>query len=127
VKVLLAEDEGITRIWLEDLLTEWGYDVVSAESGSEALEKLNYIDTQVIILLDWQLPEISGTEVCRRLKSDPGRSTRTYIIMLTGRDSPQERAIALACGADDFTTKPFEPADLKSRIEVGERSLASRS
>lgn len=105
-KVLVLEDEASIRGFIVINLRRGGYNVIEAESGEEALEKLrDHPDTQVA-LLDIMLPGINGFEVCRRIRA---ANTRIGIIMLTARSQEMDKVTGLMTGADDYVTKPFSP------------------
>lgn len=114
-KVLVLEDEASIRGFIVINLRRGGYDVIEAESGEEALEKLrDHPDTQVA-LLDIMLPGIDGFEVCRRIRAT---NTRIGIIMLTARSQEMDKVTGLMTGADDYVTKPFSPAELTARVDA---------
>jgi diguanylate cyclase (GGDEF)-like protein len=122
MKILIADDEPVSRQMLRGLLIKWGYDVVSAEDGNAAWECLSRPDAPRLALLDWMMPGQNGVEVCseiRRKRPDP----YTYIILLTGKDTKESVIEGLESGADDYLTKPFHPLELKARLRVGLRLL----
>ena len=119
-KVLVLEDESSIRGFIVINLQRAGYEVIEAETGEEALEKLaQHPDTRVC-LLDIMLPGIDGFEVCRRIRmTNPGIG----IIMLTARSQEVDKVTGLMTGADDYVTKPFSPAELTARIDALVRRL----
>jgi diguanylate cyclase (GGDEF)-like protein len=119
-RVLIAEDDPLTRMWLQTVLESWQYQVVSVANGDEALHVLSGDDAPRLALLDWLMPGVDGTDVCRRLRADP-RGRFTYLIILTSRSGTADIVEALDAGADDFVSKPFEPDELRVRLRVGER------
>ena len=114
-KVLVLEDESSIRSFIVINLVRAGYEVVEAESGEEALEKLTSNPDVRVTLLDIMLPGIDGFEVCRRIRA-------TYphigIIMLTARSQEMDKVTGLMTGADDYVTKPFSPAELTARVDA---------
>jgi DNA-binding response OmpR family regulator len=106
--------------WLEATLNDWGYDVVLAADGREALRAFEAPDAPSLAILDWVMPELDGPEVCRRLRLLPGGESR-YILLLTARTGTENLVGGLESGADDFLTKPFERDELRARLHVGER------
>lgn len=133
-RILVAEDDPVTRKILAATLERLGWEVTTASDGSEAwtaLEKLGGKDAPEIVLLDWMMPGMDGIEICRKLRSTPGFEF-TYIVLLTSRSEKEDLAMALATGANDYIAKPFHPIELESRVRVGERmvklqrSLAAR-
>jgi len=118
VKVLLAEDSGVIRLLLQRVLTNWGYEVVFAEDGTQAWQILERPDSPRIALLDWMMPGLDGLEVCQRVRR-AAREPRVYIILLTGKDQQKDVVRGLAAGADDYLRKPFDNAELEARIRTG--------
>lgn len=114
-KVLVLEDESSIRGFIVINLERAGYEVVEAETGEEALEKLAANPDTRAVLLDIMLPGIDGIEVCRRIRlSDP----RIGIIMLSARSQEMDKVTGLMSGADDYITKPFSPAELTARVDA---------
>jgi two-component system cell cycle response regulator len=122
VKILIADDESVSRRMLHALLAKWGYEVVSAEDGDAAWEVLKTPDAPRMALLDWMMPGQNGVDVCRTLRKQRPEPY-TYILLLTARDSKDGVVEGLESGADDYLTKPFNPQELKARIRVGLRLL----
>ena len=114
-KVLVLEDESSIRSFIVINLVRAGYEVVEAETGEEALEKLKENPDVRVTLLDIMLPGIDGFEVCRRI-----RASNPYIgiIMLTARSQEMDKVTGLMTGADDYVTKPFSPAELTARVDA---------
>ena len=114
-KVLVLEDEASIRGFIVINLRRAGYDVIEAESGEEALERLRENPDARVALLDIMLPGIDGFEVCRRIRAT---NSRIGIIMLTARSQEMDKVTGLMTGADDYVTKPFSPAELTSRVDA---------
>ena len=114
-KVLVLEDEANIRGFIVINLRRAGYEVVEAESGEEALEKLKAQKDIRVALLDGMLPGIDGFEVCRRLRAN---DANIGIIMLTARSQEMDKVTGLMTGADDYVTKPFSPAELTARVDA---------
>ena len=114
-KVLVLEDESSIRSFIVINLTRAGYEVIEAETGEEALEKLKAGSDIRVALLDIMLPGIDGFEVCRRIRAT---NTRIGIIMLTARSQEMDKVTGLMTGADDYVTKPFSPAELTARVDA---------
>lgn len=112
-RVLIVEDEASFSEALEFLLGKEGFQVTTAATGTEALRKFDQggID---LVLLDLMIPEISGTEVCRQIRS----KSRVPIIMLTAKDSEVDKVVGLEIGADDYVTKPYSSRELVARIRA---------
>ena len=114
-KVLVLEDESSIRSFIVINLRRAGYEVVEAESGEEALEKLSLHSDVRVALLDIMLPGIDGFEVCRRIRAT---NSSIGIIMLTARSQEMDKVTGLMTGADDYVTKPFSPAELTARVDA---------
>lgn len=111
-KLLLADDDKELVSALTKFLSEKGFVVESALSGRDALQLLENFTFEVIIL-DWQLGDMSGVEVCKRFRRQGGK---TPVIMLTGLSDVENRVEGLNSGADDYLTKPFEVRELAARL-----------
>ena len=114
-KVLVLEDESSIRSFIVINLRRAGYEVVEAETGEEALEKLKEHTDVRVALLDIMLPGIDGFEVCRRIRMS---NSQIGIIMLTARTQEMDKVTGLMTGADDYVTKPFSPAELLARVDA---------
>ena len=121
-KVLVLEDESSIRSFIVINLRRAGYDVIEAETGEEALERLKENPDTKVALLDIMLPGIDGFEVCRRIRAT---NTRIGIIMLTARSQEMDKVTGLMTGADDYVTKPFSPSELIARIDALYRRLGN--
>lgn len=121
VKVLVVEDEKVSRMLLEKTLTKAGFQVTGVEDGLEAIE-LFKADFFPIVLTDWVMPKMGGPELCKALRQ---RVTEgyVYIVLLTARDTKDDIVEGLKSGADDYLTKPFHPAELLARLNTGRRIL----
>ncbi len=116
VRVMVVDDErNILDIVRFNLEVE-GYEVFTAADGMEALSMVHEVAPD-LILCDIMMPELSGLEVCRRLKAD-GRTNQIPIVMLSAKAQSQDKLDSIAAGADDFVTKPFDFSDLVARIKV---------
>ena len=114
-KVLVLEDEASIRSFIVINLQRAGYEVVEAECGEEALQKLQENSDTKLCLLDIMLPDIDGFEVCRRIRMS---NAQVGIIMLTARTQEMDKVTGLMTGADDYVTKPFSPAELTARVDA---------
>ncbi|HEV2522170.1 MAG TPA: diguanylate cyclase [Candidatus Acidoferrales bacterium] len=122
MKILVADDESVSRRMVEALLVKWGYEVVSAEDGDAAWEQLRTPLAPRMALLDWMMPGQNGVDVCRAMRTHRPEPY-TYIVLLTAKDTKESVVEGLESGADDYLTKPFNPQELKARIRVGMRVL----
>lgn len=123
MKVLIAEDNLTSRHFLKTQLTNWGYDVTIVPNGTDAWEVLQGNDPPSLAVLDWMMPGMSGVELCRKLRGT-GRNGYTYVILLSARSEKRDIIAGLDSGADDYLTKPVDPAELQARLRVGERMTA---
>ena len=114
-KVMVLEDESSIRSFIVINLRRAGYEVVEAESGEEALERLKENPDTKVALLDIMLPGIDGFEVCRRIRAS---NSQIGIIMLTARSQEMDKVTGLMTGAADYVTKPFSPAELTARVDA---------
>ena len=122
MKLLIADDNPVWRKLMQAAVAPWGYRVVIAENGREALAVLQSDDPPRLALLDWLMPDIEGVEVCRRIKQNPEHPF-TYVILLTSRDREEDMIAGLDAGADDYLTKPIVAALLKSRLAAARRII----
>ncbi|MEK6376106.1 MAG: diguanylate cyclase [Acidobacteriota bacterium] len=118
-RVVIVDDDAAIRRLVHLYLTRAGYDVVEFMAGEEARAQLGQIAWDLAIL-DRRLPDMDGVELCQHLKSDPNLRNR-YVIMLTGEDESADKVLGLDLGADDYITKPFQPAELLARIRAAKR------
>ncbi len=120
MRVLVADDNLISRRVLEAALRQWGYDVVLADDGNEAWKILRSPNAPRLAILDWMMPGLSGPELCRRVRQ-AGGDRYTYILLVTSRAEKQDVIEGLEAGADDYITKPFDQMELKVRLAGGRR------
>jgi len=121
-KILIAEDGAVPRAMLENLLVKWGYQVVAVSDGIEALKILEGENAPRLAILDWVMPGIEGTQICKRVRERKERPY-VYILLLTARNNREDLLRGLELGADDYLTKPFDSKELRARLLVGERIL----
>jgi DNA-binding response OmpR family regulator len=113
VRILIAEDDPISRCMLEATLKKWGYDVIMTSNGREAWQSLQQDDPQLAIL-DWMMPGLDGAQVCCKVREASPRG-RIYIILLTAKVEKDDVVAVLEAGADDYVTKPLDRAELRAR------------
>jgi diguanylate cyclase (GGDEF)-like protein len=120
MRVLIADDDVVSRRVLEKRLTTAGYEVEVACDGEQALARLRAPNPPSLALLDWMMPKMDGTEVCRRVRQlDHG--AYVYMILLTAKDGKDDVVNGLEAGADDYITKPFSARELDVRLNIGRR------
>jgi|WetSurMetagenome_2_1015567.scaffolds.fasta_scaffold59753_2 two-component system, sensor histidine kinase and response regulator len=124
MKVLIAEDAMISRLMLEEWLTSWGYQPISANDGEQAWNIImdDKANAPRLALLDWMMPNMDGIELCQKIKNTD-KLPFIYVILLTSKNSKEDIVTGLDAGADDFLSKPVQPEELRSRLNVGTRIL----
>jgi len=125
VKILVAEDDPVSRRLLEVTLSKWGYEVVACADGQAAWDVLKAPDTPQLVILDWMMPHMDGLQVCRNVRNADERPAEpyVYIILLTAKSQKTDMVIGLEAGADDYLTKPFDAQELRMRLRAGRRIL----
>jgi DNA-binding response OmpR family regulator len=122
MKILVAEDQIVSRRVVTGNLRKWGYEVTAVENGLEACRVLDSPDAPELSILDWLMPGMDGIEICRRIRGS--KQTRPmYLILLTARRGQADKVEGLNAGADDYMTKPFDREELRARVRVGARVL----
>ena len=120
MKILIADDDPTSVLFLEDMLTEWGYEVVVAADGPAAARILADPEGPLLAILDWMMPGMDGIDVCRSIR-DTVRERYVYMIMLTSRTETEYIVAAMNAGADDYIGKPFHPEEMQVRVRAGRR------
>ncbi len=119
MKILVAEDDKVSRRLLVRTLQKWGHTVVEAEDGAQAWEYFQN-DTFPMVITDWMMPNMDGIDLVRNIRSVP-REEYVYIIMLTARAEKNDLIEGMEAGADDFLVKPVNNDELRVRLRAGER------
>lgn len=122
MKILIAEDDMVSRRVLEMTLTKWGHEVISTFDGTVAWAGLQRDDAPPLAILDWMMPGLDGVEICRKVRQLK-KTNPTYVILLTAKTNKDDIVTGLDAGADDYLTKPFNRDELRARVEVGVRIL----
>jgi len=121
MRILVAEDEAVTRRLLEANLAAWGHTTVSVDNGDDAWAAITNERHDIgVAILDRIMPGLSGLDICRQLRRADTRDY-LYTILLTARSAKQDIVEGLEAGADDYVVKPFDPAELRLRINAGVR------
>src|SRR5262245_33836253 len=120
MKVLIADDDLISRRVLEATLSQCGYEVAVARDGHEAWNILGGPEAPPLAILDWAMPEADGPELCRRARANR-QAQPTYLILLIPWRQTGDIVAAFAAGADDYLVKPFDRGELRARLQVGRR------
>ena len=121
-RVMIAEDDAMSRTILRNWLENWGYEVTVAEDGATAWKILQQEHPPELLILDWVMPEIDGMELCRRIR-ERQQGPYQYILLVTTRNEKQDIVKGLDAGADDYLTKPLDRSELQARLRVGKRIL----
>lgn len=122
MRILIADDELMSRKLLQRTLERAGYEVTAVENGRVAADQLCPANGPRLALLDWVMPELDGLGVCREVRKRKEQSY-VYMILLTSKESKEDVVAGLESGADDYLTKPFDPEELKARLRTGLRIL----
>jgi DNA-binding response OmpR family regulator len=125
IRVLIADDDTPTRILLRAAVSQWGYEVIEAADGEEAWNILQKPDIPQLMIVDWLMPKLDGIDLCRRVKKEIEHYP--YIILLTQLSGTTNIVKGLEAGADEFLSKPFNMAELQSRLSVGARIIHYKS
>ncbi len=121
MKIILVEDQLSTSLIIQTQLESWGYTVVCAQHGQEALDLLQE-DLYPIILTDWLMPVMDGLELCQKIR-EKDSSNYTYVILGTSKNSQEDLINGLEAGADDFISKPYNSAELRIKLRNAERII----
>ncbi len=124
--VLIADDDRIAAAVLSRTLKQWDFDVTVVLDGAEAWSHLQGAEskrTPTLAILDWMMPHLEGADVCRRVRQEMPLANM-YLMLLTSLESRSHVVAGLDAGADDYLVKPFDPDELRARVNVGVRVLA---
>lgn len=119
MKVLIADDDLVSRRLLESYLQKWEYEVVVATNGDEAW-KLFQAEEFPMVICDWMMPGLDGPDLIRRIR-DSGKLGYAYTLLLTAKSRKDDLVEGMEAGADDFISKPFDHDELRMRLRAGER------
>jgi diguanylate cyclase (GGDEF)-like protein len=125
MKILIADDDFTSRAMLAGVLHKHGHVVLEAVDGAEAWRILQQPDAPRLAILDWMMPGLDGLEVVRRVRARPTERP-PYMLMLTAKSKKAEIVQGLEAGADDYLAKPFDPGELRARVEVGRRLVEAQ-
>jgi two-component system cell cycle response regulator len=120
MKILIADDDPVSVLYLQDALQDWGYEVITASDGRSACDILQRPDAPMLAIIDWMMPGMDGIDVCRVVR-ETVKDRYIYLIMLTSRSETEFIVEAMNAGADDFISKPFNVEELQVRVRAGRR------
>jgi two-component system cell cycle response regulator len=120
LKILIADDDAVSLLYLRAALEDWGYEVESTTDGKSACEILQQPGAPMLAIIDWMMPGMDGTDVCRMIR-ETVKDRYIYLIMLTSRSETEFVVEAMNAGADDFISKPFNVEELQVRVRAGKR------
>ncbi|MCC6812078.1 MAG: response regulator [Deltaproteobacteria bacterium] len=121
MNVLIADDEAVSRLIVKKVVEDAGHRAVLAVNGAEAMLLFERAQPDVV-LADWQMPELSGVQLCQKIRA-LRRQRYTYVAIITSQDDKTSCIEALDAGADDFMSKPITPGELSARLKVAKRIL----
>lgn len=124
MKILIADDDPVSRLLMQRTLEKFGYEVVLAGDGRAAVEILSQSDGPRLALIDWMMPKLDGLGLCREVRSTQRDGAYVYMLLLTSRQDAEDVVAGLEAGADDYITKPCHPAVLRARLHTGRRILS---
>ncbi len=120
MKILVVDDDPLTLHMVVYRLRQWGHEVVSCTDGASAWKILEGGMVPNVAILDWMMPGINGPDLCQKIRSRMD-CPYVYIVLLTGRNNPEDLIVGLDAGADDYLTKPFHLGELEARLRAGKR------
>lgn len=121
MRVLVADDDPVSRRLLEAVLRNWGYNVTVVPDGDSAWAALQDPEGPRLAILDWMMPGMDGPQICRLAREHV--TPYAYVLLLTARDRQEDLLNAFEAGADDFLVKPFDHLELRARLRTGARIL----
>ncbi|MFT5369110.1 MAG: DNA-binding response OmpR family regulator [Candidatus Latescibacterota bacterium] len=122
MRILIAEDESVSRRLLEGLLQTWGHEVVVCTDGDTAWEILQRADAPRLAIMDWMMPGLSGIEICQNVRTLEN-GDQFYMLLVTARGGTGDLVDGLKAGANDYVSKPYHPAELEARVNAGLRMI----
>lgn len=123
MKVLIADDSALVRRLIEVAVLDRGHEPLAVDDGAAAWTAFEH-EHPSLVILDWQMPELDGLEVCRRIRTSP-YARDTFVLVVTGRIEGDDVVNALDAGADDYLFKPFTPSSITARLAIAERRIAA--
>jgi DNA-binding response OmpR family regulator len=118
VRILVADDDRVSLRVLQSTLARWGHQAETATDGGQAWEVLRDTEEPTLAFLDWMMPGVDGVDICRLVRDRAG-GPPVFAVLLTGRDSEEDRNRAIESGADAYVVKPFDPNELRKCLDAG--------
>ena len=125
MRVLIVDDDPVTRVVLEARLVKWGYEVSAASDGEPAWVMVGEIDEPLIVIVDWMMPGLSGPQFCQRVYNRFD-AERFYLILFTSRSGMDDQTIGIVAGADAFVPKSLDFSQLRHQLDTGTGVLERR-
>jgi diguanylate cyclase (GGDEF)-like protein len=122
MRILIADDDPVSRRLLQVKLGQWGHAVLVAGNGDEAWHILQQPEAPPLAILDWMMPGMDGVQVCREVRKRAD-GQYTYLLLLTARGQKEDVVEGIEAGADDYLTKPFDLPELQARLRAGQRII----
>ena len=126
MRVLIVDDDPVTRVVLESRLVKWGYEVSAAADGEPAWVMVGEIAEPLIVIVDWMMPGLTGPQFCQRVYNRTD-ADRFYLILFTSRTGLDDQTIGIVAGADAFLSKSLDFAQLRHQLETGAGVLERRA
>jgi sigma-B regulation protein RsbU (phosphoserine phosphatase) len=123
MRVLVADDDRVASLMLAQTLRRWNFEVTVVADGEAAWDQLQASSVPTLAILDWMMPGVEGAEVCRRVRREMPLANM-YLVLLTSLEGRSHIIAGLEAGADDYLVKPFDPDELRARVNVGARVLS---
>jgi two-component system chemotaxis response regulator CheY len=122
MKIIIAEDDPVSNHFIKKILEYWGHDIQSVIDGEQAWAAIEENGNPDLILSDWDMPNLTGVDLCKKIRNDPTKKD-IYIILLTAKNLKTDMYNGFKMGADDFISKPVTEKELKESLEKGEKFL----
>jgi two-component system chemotaxis response regulator CheY len=126
MKIILAEDDPVSNHFLKMTLKYWGHEIHAFSDGEQAWEAIEEGSVPDLIVSDWEMPNLDGIELCRKVRKDPEMND-VYIILLTAKNLRSDMYHGFQVGADDYIAKPVTEQDLKESLNKGEQFLKDKT
>ncbi len=120
MKIFVVDDDPLTLHMVVYRLRQWGHEVISCTDGASAWKLIEEGMVPNVAILDWMMPGLNGPDLCQKIRSKTD-CPYVYVVLLTGRNNPEDRIVGLDSGADDYLTKPFHLGELEARLRAGKR------